>query len=104
MTTTQIVDTAAQYVRMEELLTAMYRKPFGSPERDAIVEEYDAIVELLLATLGENTHCSKIDIEMFSLFSDLYKDRTGVRPRGELWSYARVKAWLDDDASITNAA
>jgi hypothetical protein len=98
MNTTVVVDVRAQYSRMDEILSELYKLDVDDAERAKLNEEYDAIVALLVETLGENTHCNKIDFEMWSLFSDLYKDRTGCRP-GVNWTYARTKAWLDADAA-----
>lgn len=99
---TKIVDVSALYKEQQELITAMYRTPLGTPEREEIVAKLDANVEMLLNVFGENTHCNKIDFEMFGLFSDLYKDRVGFRPRNEGWTYRRVKDWLDTDAKEGN--
>ena len=96
---TEIVDVAALYNRQSELLSQLYVFPHGSDERDVINTEYDAIVERLVEALGEHTHCGKIDPDMFSLFSDSFKDRIGFRPRG-MSSYAYVKGWLETDAAL----
>lgn len=36
--------------------------------------------EIFSPLIGEN-HCSETNMELFSLFSDSYKDRHGIRPR-----------------------
>lgn len=51
------------------------------PEVVATQAAYDETVNSLIAMLGENAHCNLVDIELYSLFSDFYKDRNGFRPR-----------------------
>lgn len=42
----------------------------------------------------EPIHCCKEDEELFSLFSDTYKDFNGSRPRG-FYTKAQVKDWME---------
>ena len=95
--TTTIVDVAALNARQDEILTELYRIDVDDVERAKLNEEYDAIVALLVETFGVHASCTRIDPELWSLYSDLFKDRNGFRPRGGV-TYSAVKAWMDDDA------
>lgn len=42
---------------------------------------YEATVTALEALLGPDAHCNAVDTDLWSLFSDCYKDDAGFRPR-----------------------
>lgn len=95
--TTTIVDVAALNARQDEIITALYSITLSEVERFDLNQEYDGIVALLVETFGVHASCTRIDPELWSLYSDLFKDRNGFRPRGGV-TYSAVKAWMDDDA------
>ena len=57
--------------------------------------EYDTTVTALRELLGPDAHCGEVDSDLYSAYSDLYKDRYNSRPRGHV-TYEDVKAFVDD--------
>jgi hypothetical protein len=55
---------------------------------------YDQVQKELLEMYGENAQANLVDPWMFDIYSDLYKDRYNVRPRGH--TYATMKAFMDN--------
>lgn len=55
---------------------------------------YDATVAELEALLGPDAHCSEVDSELFSSYSDCFKSENDFRPRGHT-TRAEVKAWFE---------
>ena len=45
----------------------------------------------LMQKLGDVLHCNCIDPNLFSMFSDWYKEEHGFRPRGAEWTYTRCR-------------
>jgi hypothetical protein len=54
---------------------------------------YEETVTKLSALLGPDAHCAQVDNDLFSAFSDLWKDDYGSRPRHHV-TVADVKEWL----------
>lgn len=67
---------------------------YATPAVLAARQEYEATVTALTQLFGENAPCHQVDEDMWSFFSDVYKDEVGCRP-GEGWTRPQVKAWLD---------
>ncbi len=42
---------------------------------------------------------SLTDNELYSFFSDFYKDCSGIRPRGEYWTREIILAWCIEETS-----
>jgi hypothetical protein len=51
------------------------------PEYVASKAAYEATVTELTALLGADAHCNFVDCDLWSAFSDCYKDENGIRPR-----------------------
>jgi hypothetical protein len=86
---------------MYEALDAAYART-GYKDRElahkdvqylAAFEAYNKTVAELEALLGPTACCSKVDSDLWSLFSDCYKSDTGVRPR-HLVTRLNVEAYL----------
>lgn len=69
-----------------------YKHPSFVQKRELL----DANVKALEALLGPDAACSQVDSNLWSLYSDLYKDRMGFRPRGPQ-TRKEVLDWLDAD-------
>lgn len=77
---------------------AMAHEDIGKvPEVVAAREAYDATVTNLAALLGADAHCNFVDSELWSFFSDFYKDTNGFRPRYHL-NRTEVKAWIERES------
>ncbi len=63
------------------------------PEHLKAKAAYEATVAELEALLGPNAHCNAVDCDLWSLFSDCYKDDAGFRPRFHQ-TRAEVQAYL----------
>jgi len=44
-------------------------------------DAYEATAQALMRLLGEDAHCNFVDRDLWSSFSDCYKERSGFRPR-----------------------
>jgi hypothetical protein len=55
--------------------------------------DYESTVVSLEALLGPDAHCNAVDTDLWSLFSDCYKDDVGMRPRFHQ-TRAQVQAYL----------
>lgn len=53
----------------------------SEPEYVAGKAAYEATVTELAALLGPDAHCNFVDCDLWSMFSDCYKDENGFRPR-----------------------
>ena len=80
-------------IKQSEILDKIYKNFDDVPVRDSLNKEYDETVNQLVALLGEDVPCYEVDCDLWSTFSDIWKDRNGTRPYG---SYSRqyVKDWL----------
>lgn len=47
----------------------------------ARVQDYEKTVADLEALLGPDAHCNEVDTDLWSSFSDCFKDEAGFRPR-----------------------
>jgi hypothetical protein len=68
---------------------------FDAPEEalTAWRETYATLVGIAKSVLGPEAHCSDVDPEAWSAYSDLYKSDAGFRPRG--WTTAaEVEAYF----------
>jgi hypothetical protein len=73
---------------------------FDAPEEalTAWRETYATLVGIAKSVLGPEAHCNDVDPDLWSAYSDCYKDDAGFRPRG--WTtaeeveryFARLKA------------
>lgn len=62
-------------------------------EQEARTAEYQTVLQpALLAAYGEDASCYMVDPWMAECFSDLYKDRNGIRPRD--FSYKYMAEWM----------
>lgn len=88
----------AMYDAWNDAYAAQSVKDYGAARQDPVYQQaraaYDASVSELTALLGEDAHCNNVDCDLFSLYSDLYKDDAGFRPRHHI-TRAQVQAWLD---------
>lgn len=81
-----------------------YNAAAKKPEVLQAQAAYDATVAELEALLGPDAHCNAVDCDLWSLFSDCYKDDAGFRPRFHQ-TRAQVQAYLakprapDDESS-----
>lgn len=81
-----------------------YNAAAKEPEVLQAQAAYDATVAELEALLGPDAHCNAVDCDLWSLFSDCYKDDAGFRPRFHQ-TRAQVQAYLakprapDDESS-----
>lgn len=50
-------------------------------ERKERLKDYEATVTKLVALLGEDAFCPYVDTELYSSYSDYYKEVLGFRPR-----------------------
>lgn len=86
-----------QWTTLDEFYAARARQPFGQkengPEATVAMEQYDATVVALVSMLGPDAHCSQVDSELWSTFSDVYKSHNSFRPRG-YFTLTEVKDWL----------
>lgn len=44
-------------------------------------DAYEATAQALMRLLGEDAHCNFVDRDLWSSFSDCYKEQSGFRPR-----------------------
>ena len=51
------------------------------PKTEIAKAAYEETVSALVALLGEDAHCSEVDTDLFSAYSDFYKSDAGFRPR-----------------------
>lgn len=66
----------------------------AQPHVAAAREAYEATVTELKTLLGPQAHCAEVDTDKWSLFSDMYKEDAGFRPRGD-FTVGQVDWWLD---------
>lgn len=59
-----------------------HKAVYAHPEYQAKKQAYEASVSRLEDLLGVEAHCSQVDMDLWSLYSDMYKDTHGFRPRG----------------------
>lgn len=71
-----------QYQARKTLYEAWNQHTQDSAEYREALAAYDATVAELSAMLGDEADCGQVDCDLAALFSDLYKDNTGCRPRG----------------------
>lgn len=94
-----------QYLKCDAMYDAWNDalKEVGHDKRDAAGQNpayiaakkaYDDTVVALQALLGPEAHCNHVDADLWSLYSDCYKDKNNIRPR---WHHTRqqVIEWLD---------
>lgn len=62
---------------------------------------YEATVAELETLLGPDAHCNAVDCDLWSLFSDCYKDDAGFRPRFHQ-TRAQVQAYLAQPRTFDN--
>lgn len=80
----------AAYDAMYEALNAVrrenpsldYQAAYQQPAVLATKQAYEETVAALQALLGAEAHCNLVDCDLWSAFSDFYKDKNGFRPRG----------------------
>ena len=65
-----------------------------APKTEIAKAAYEETVAALVALLGEDAHCSQVDTDMFSAYSDFYKSDAGFRPRHHV-TRADVKNYFD---------
>lgn len=63
-------------------------------EKAKAVDAYNATVNELVTLLGPDAHCCDVDMDTFSVYSDLYKDRNNIRPRFHT-TLNEAKAWIE---------
>lgn len=56
---------------------------------------YDRMVEELEELLGPDAHANQVDPDLFSLFSDLWKDEYGSRPRHHI-TRIQARRWINN--------
>jgi hypothetical protein len=61
--------------------------------RNNLNKQYEHTIKQLQKLLGPDAHVGHIDPDLHSFYSDTYKDRHGIRPRGHT-------TWADADAFI----
>lgn len=66
----------------------------GDAQYLAAKAAYDATVRELAELLGAQAHCNAVDCDLWSLFSDAYKDEAGFRPRSH-FTRQEVLDWLE---------
>lgn len=59
-----------------------HKAVYAHPDYQAKKHAYEATVAALETLLGVEAHCSQVDMDLWSLYSDMYKDTNGFRPRG----------------------
>lgn len=64
-----------------------------STEAEMARKAYDETVVQLVALLGAEAQCHEVDSELFSEFSDFYKDVVGCRPRFPI-TRKEVQNWI----------
>jgi hypothetical protein len=85
-------EVAAAKDRMAEI-DAVDFWSLSDEAQDTLRGEYLQVRNVLLAFYGRDADCALIDPWACESFSDLYKDETGIRPRG-VFSYATVHALI----------
>jgi hypothetical protein len=60
---------------------------------------YDQTVSELIMLMGEDTHCNNVDADLWSLFSDLWKDVHGYRPR-HFVTRREADEWINANTQI----
>lgn len=86
----QVAQLQARQARVNRVLV---RAVINEARYAKLAVEYTSLVNQLHAVLGDDAYCVDIDPVLFSTFSDLHKDVTGVRPVREA-TYYSVQAWL----------
>ena len=87
-----MTDIAALEARAADMYTNYFRK--SEAEQTAMTEEYKTVIQpALLAHYGADALATQVDPWTAEVYSDLYKDRAGFRPRGH--SYATMKSFMD---------
>lgn len=73
-----------------------------APSVKAAQAAYDETVRQLDALLGPEAHCNRVDSDLWSTYSDAYKDTYGYRPRFHQ-TRAQVQCWLklEDSAEMS---
>jgi hypothetical protein len=86
--------------QLYEALNAADRK-LSPAERQALPAvvaanaSYEATVTALVELLGDEAPCHQVDADLWTLFSDVYKDDVGCRPGAGYWTRSRAQDWLD---------
>ena len=84
---------AAVEARSVELFRAYFQ--LSEEQQTAATDEYKTVLQpALLAHYGPDALATVVDPWSADVYSDLYKDRNGFRPRGH--SYATMKEFMDN--------
>lgn len=84
---------AAVEARAVELFRGYFQ--LSEAQQDAATVEYKTVLQpALLAHYGPDALATVVDPWSADVYSDLYKDRNGFRPRGH--SYTTMKAFMDN--------
>lgn len=81
-------------LEMYELANKIHGLDFETPEQVEAVLAYEKRLSEIIESYGgpENTP-AMVDVDRYNLYSDLYKDRNGVRPRSII-TIAQMNEWL----------
>lgn len=86
-----------QVVLCDQMYGVLNRLGFDAlkthPEAIAVVQAYDASVAGLVALLGAEAGCHEVDTDLWSSYSDFYKENVGFRPRHHI-TRADVQAYF----------
>lgn len=84
-TTAQVQAAQQQRVLRDRMYDVLNRVGFDArkthPDAIAAVQAYDDSVAGLIALLGPEAGCYEVDSDLWSQYSDFYKDENGFRPR-----------------------
>jgi len=82
-----------------DLRTKLYADQSPSSVK-AVKDHYDHTVQELVRLLGNNVPCWEVDCDLWSYFSDYYKDTNGFRPKERL-TVEEVQTWIKHQSERT---
>lgn len=88
-----------QWNRRTSFYGALNKFEGSSPEVSQARVAYEETVVQLEALLGSGAHCNTVDCDLWSMFSDYYKDVVGCRPHGVPFTRSEVLTWIQRQSS-----
>lgn len=76
-----------------ERITDLSSRGANEAQHDEALAAYAKTVEQLVELLGPEAHCSRVDADLWSQYSDLFKSVEGLRPPHHV-TREQAKAWL----------
>lgn len=87
-------DDHAEQRAFQEKQHALIGRLYNEETKAAALAEYEANLASLTGDQKARWHANIVDPDKFSLYSDLYKDENGIRPRFHV-TIAEIEKWLE---------